>query len=144
MEYKKHVGVVATADLDEHGQDEAKRWWVLDLLTISNGPSSGVLANKLFINQIPGRRGSGTPLTSPDRKWSANPDHPPKVWDERVVRTLVDWTPELGAIGAKASAGMRYLAALETYRAKHPKLGAELAELLAEGEQAIRNTRPDA
>jgi hypothetical protein len=76
---------------------------------------------------------------SPERKWAANPDHPPKVWEERITRELVDWTPEIGAIGAKASAGMRFLAELDAYRVKHPKISNELGEMLAAAEQAIRN-----
>jgi hypothetical protein len=136
VDYQAHVGVTG-GTLDEHGQDEAKRWWVLDLLTIHNG--STVIANKLFITNIPGRRGHGIALTSPERKWSANPDHPPKVWEERITRELVNWTPEIGAIGAKASAGMRYLAELGSYRAKHARIPNELVELLEAGEQAIRN-----
>jgi hypothetical protein len=61
------------------------------------------------------------------------------VYEERISRELVDWTPEIGAIGAKASAGMRFLAGLDAYRAKHSRIGQDLADMLEAAEQAIRN-----
>ncbi len=136
VDYQAHVGVTG-GTLDEHGQDEAKRWWVLDLLTVPNGNVR--IANKLFIANTSGKSPRAVQFTSPERKWAANPDHPPLVWEERITRELVNWTPEIGAIGAKASAGMRYLAELTSYRAKHARIPNELVELLEAGEQAIRN-----
>lgn len=142
VDYQAHVGITG-GTLDEHGQEEAKRWWVLDLLTVPAGSTDGVPkagANKLFISTSPRGRTQGVPLTSPDRRWSANPDNPPKVWEERITRELVPWTPEIGAVGAKVSAGMRFLADLDAYRARHAKISHDVAEMLDSAEQAIRNT----
>ena len=136
--YQAHVGV--TGDLDEHGIQEAKRWWVLDLLIDSKGPFGR--PNNLFITSTPGHRSNGIRHDSPLRVWSANLDNQPWVQEDRVVTELVRLNEADGTISARASAGMRYLAELNAYRAKHPKIAAELVRLLESGEQAIRNRQP--
>lgn len=136
VDYQAHVGVEG-GTLDERGQDEAKRWWVLELLVSRQGEYNR--PNKLFISSITGKAGHRIPYTSAERTWSVNPDHPPKVFEEQITRKLVDWTPAIGAIGAKASAGMRFLSDLDAYREKHSRIGQDLAEMLEAAEQAIRN-----